>query len=385
MSDDGTLHSEVGASGAHRWMLCPGSVTLSRGLPNPSSEFAEEGTRAHELGEAILSGLELIDIVNRTPEDQEMIDYVSEYTNFVLEELNRCQVKQTEKIVLHVEAEVNLHDIDERMFGTQDAMFYCAAEGTLYVFDLKYGKGIEVDVEDNPQLMYYALASWTTCFASKVVLTIVQPRTDGQSIKRVTYSYADMMRFSRELEVAINRVDAEPETYVPGPKQCKWCIASAVCPALSKTFSDTTQLQPQNPLVESDTPTVVDMTPERLGTIYANIPMLKKWLEDVDTHCVELSKAGVTIPGTKLVQQRKHRVFKNPKAAKNALLKAGYREKDIEASKLITPAQLEKLGVPKKEVAKLTITPVGKPVLARENDKRPALDIGSLGFKNEES
>jgi hypothetical protein len=376
------LHSEVGASGAHRWMKCPGSVALSRGMPNPSSPFAEEGTRAHELGEKILLGAS---ILPPTSEDaKEMLAYTHVYTNFVLGELNRCQAKQASTIPLQVEEEISLTSIDERMFGTVDAMFYCASEGTLYVFDLKYGKGIEVDVEDNPQLMYYALAGWTTCFASKVILTIVQPRTDGQAIKRVTYMYNDMMAFAKKLENAIEAINETPDSYIPGISQCRWCIASAVCPALSTKFTAVTTIDPKVPAEEANFPVVGKLTPEELSVVYANTSLFKKWLDDVNKTCVELTKAGVHIPNTKLVEQRKHRVFKNPKTAIKTLVKKGFSIESITTSKLITPAQLEKLGVEKGVINTLTITPKGVPVLAHESDKRPAMEIDSAGFTNTE-
>lgn len=368
LGNEEETHSSLGPSAAHRWMECPGSVTLSEGIPNTTSEHAEEGTRAHELGEYILHNRdEKIEI----EADAEMLTYVREYTNFVLGELNRCQTKQAGAIPLQIEEVVTLFDIDERLFGTVDAMFYSAQEGTLYVFDLKYGKGIEVDVDNNAQLMYYALAGWSTCFANKVVLTIVQPRIEGvPAVKRVSYSTEDMNLFAERLKRAIYRVDNEPTTYNPGPKQCQWCLASAICPAMLSKFTDVTTVQPEGELSKTGLPSIKEMTPERLGDIYSNASMLRKWLDDVGKRCADLKKDGVDVPNTKMVRQRKNRVIKDPKAAKALLIKKGYRVRDIEKTTMISPTQLEALGVPDKVMSQIVFSPKGKLVLAPISDKR---------------
>jgi hypothetical protein len=378
------LHSELGASGAHRWMLCPGSVELSKGLPNPSSPFAEEGTKAHELAETILLGAisDEPNEINVIPEDtdKEMYLYVKEYTNFVLGELNRCQAKQKLKIELQVEVKITLEEIHKDMFGTVDAMFYSAAEGTLYVFDLKYGKGLEVETEDNPQLLYYALGGWNTCYANKVCLSIVQPRIEGETIKRVNYSADYMLNFTDKLREAVKRVEEQKTTYIPGEKQCQWCLAASICPEKIKQFSSVTTIEPHYELTESNLPNIDNLTIMELSTIYNNSKMLKKWLDDVKDMCTELLKKGENVPKCKLVEQRKNRVFANPKDAEAELRANGFKVKDIKTSKLKSPAQLEKLGVDKKLINELTFTPKGDLVIANQSDRRKPIKIENLTF-----
>ena len=41
-----TNHVELSASGAHRWMNCPGSIKLSRQVPDKRSVYAAEGSVA---------------------------------------------------------------------------------------------------------------------------------------------------------------------------------------------------------------------------------------------------------------------------------------------------------------------------------------------------
>lgn len=49
-----SAHAVRNASGAKRWMNCPGSINMEHGRPNNSSDAARLGTAAHALGEACL-------------------------------------------------------------------------------------------------------------------------------------------------------------------------------------------------------------------------------------------------------------------------------------------------------------------------------------------
>jgi len=52
MSDHSSRdHALLSASGAHRWLKCPGSARLEDKFEDTASEFAAEGTLAHEIAE----------------------------------------------------------------------------------------------------------------------------------------------------------------------------------------------------------------------------------------------------------------------------------------------------------------------------------------------
>jgi hypothetical protein len=76
-------HAKLSPSGAERWMTCPGSIVLSEGMPNPDSTFAAEGTKAHELAECWLKGVNPTDKWFLTPEAGQMRDYVNMYVSYV--------------------------------------------------------------------------------------------------------------------------------------------------------------------------------------------------------------------------------------------------------------------------------------------------------------
>ena len=48
------IHAVLSASGSHRWLACPPSAKLEQQYKEETSEFAAEGTLAHELGEISL-------------------------------------------------------------------------------------------------------------------------------------------------------------------------------------------------------------------------------------------------------------------------------------------------------------------------------------------
>ena len=131
-------HSEIGASSMSRWSVCPASVRLSRGIEKTTSEYAEEGTRAHELAETILSH-RLYNI-----EDQEMYDAVIVYVNYITELQKGCSC-------YGIEEKFDLNAIFPGLFGTCDSWVFNSETSTLHVIDYKHGQGIAVEATDNKQ------------------------------------------------------------------------------------------------------------------------------------------------------------------------------------------------------------------------------------------
>jgi hypothetical protein len=170
-------HSRFSASGSAKWFLCAGSIEAESGLPNKSSIYADEGTAAHELAEICLTmgerasswvGKQLPDN-NAVTVTQEMADYVQVYVDYV----------KSKKGMVLVEQYVDFSHVAPDGFGTCDALVM--GNDTLHVIDLKYGKGVRVDAENNTQALLYAIGaisnhSWMAF--KTIVITIVQPRLD---------------------------------------------------------------------------------------------------------------------------------------------------------------------------------------------------------------
>jgi len=185
-------HSNLGASGAERWFNCSGSVELQKGIPSVSSEAAKEGTLAHELAEQMLR--------HQVPDastDKNMHEAVWVYTDYVkragwdkcierYRKIRPVPPLSIERPVLYVEQQFDLSFIHEGMFGTNDACILDSTTGHLEIIDYKHGEGKYVEVENNLQLLYYALGAYhnfkkqiSNISFYSITLTIVQPRFKG--------------------------------------------------------------------------------------------------------------------------------------------------------------------------------------------------------------
>jgi hypothetical protein len=190
-------HASLGASNAHRWLECSGSVKAEQGFENKSSSFAYEGTCAHELSElALLHDKEPSDWIGKPLVensewivDEDMAQHVTTYTDYVR------QVAQGADDVL-IEQRVSYADWVDGGFGTADAVVIKG--DSIYVCDLKYGKGVQVDAENNPQGMLYALGAYAEFgFISDfktVHISIVQPRLDH--ISEWSISVKDLLKWA---------------------------------------------------------------------------------------------------------------------------------------------------------------------------------------------
>src|SRR5688572_26035532 len=117
-------HAALGASAAHRWMSCPGSVRLAAGIEAPASTYAEEGAVAHTLTEICLEdGIDALALIGRELNGHivhaEMADSVQVYLDAVRAELGPDDLLLVEQ---HFSLD-RLHPPGE-MFGTADAVIY---------------------------------------------------------------------------------------------------------------------------------------------------------------------------------------------------------------------------------------------------------------------
>lgn len=253
-------HALCSASGADRWLNCPGTLALSQGLPEPeASPYAAEGTRAHELAERILRHWEANDRTLNTawvdalrPEyaDTEfdtgdgrrwgMVDYAMTYVNLCLEQVagfdGKPAVKIEHRLVL---------DQELGMFGTLDFVASGVRKGawTGMVVDLKYGKGKRVKVEDNPQLAYYAVALKRNSKKplEQVKAVVVQPRL-AQFYSELWYAGWELEEWERKLKAGAEKavrqlMGIEPRELKRGG-WCWFCPAKAVCPEMDKARNE---------------------------------------------------------------------------------------------------------------------------------------------------
>lgn len=375
-----TLHAKLGASNAHRWLHCSGSVKAEQGYDNKSSPFAIEGTAAHELGElALIAGAEPSDWIGRPliensewVVDEDMAHHVTTYTDYV---------RQASMGADNVEYEqrVSYADWVPEGFGTADVVILKG--DTIHVCDLKYGKGVQVDAENNPQGMLYALGAYAEFgFVSDfktVKISIIQPRLDH--ISEWSISVKDLLKWaewvSQRAEIALSP-DAER---TPGEKQCRFCNAKATCPALMKYTEDIIMADFDD---LDDMPSPDKLTDNQLRKVLEHKGLIEGWLTSVETVVQERLESGHGFDGFKLVEGRSLRQWESTDAAETVLADLlGDKRYSI---KLLSPAQAEKM-VPKDQRKRLEVAivkPAGKPTMVRESDKRPAINLTNTDFED---
>lgn len=349
-------HAKLSPSSSDRWMTCPASIRLSEGMPNKSSAFAEEGTRAHALAEQILCG-EFID-----PSDIEdgMLDNVLIYVDHI-----KDLVDTTEGDLM---IEVRVH-VNEDIYGTADAIVWSENSKTLYVRDLKYGAGLAVEVLDNTQLKIYALAALLTTGkkADVIDLGIVQPRcphADGP-IRTLQYDAIELIDFWSDILEAAEKTKLIDSPIVAG-EHCRFCPAAPVCPEIKSKA----QLAARNVFSVGN---VYD--PKELSKMLDWLPVLEGWIKNVREFAYQEAEAGNTPPNYKLVEKRATRRWRVEETAQAELVKVLGDE--IFDKKFKSPAQIEKLldKTQKGLVTELTMKESSGHTLVHEDDSRQAVRV----------
>lgn len=372
-------HALLSASGAYRWMACTPSARLEEKFPEDkdASIYAQEGTFAHELSELeIKFSLDKINDLQYHKEKSEKI--ASEFFTDEMEE-------ETEKYVLHVVgaateaikadrfAEIIIEDrfdltrwIPEG-FGSNDAVII--AGDTLKVIDLKYGKGIKVKADHNPQLMLYALGALEKhgiLFGiERVEMTIVQPRLN--SISTWEISADELLKWGEEIvkPTAAKAFKGEGE-FKPGD-HCQFCKASIRCKALAQHNLELVKYEFRDPDLLED---------EELLEVFDKGPALIKWANKIEAYVLEEAIKGKVWPGYKMVEGRSVRQITDEEKAAAALYAAGFEDAKIYTRKLKGITDLTKLlGKTEFEavLGPYVHKPAGKPTLAPNDDPRPEI------------
>lgn len=214
-----TAHALFSPSAAHRWSSCSASLALSAMLPATTSVYAEEGTQAHELAAQILLG-------QQWDADSEMLGFVLAYTDAVQRDVR-------EEDTLFVETRVDFGTLlgAEGNFGTVDALILKPDTKTVCVHDLKYGRGVVVDAEDNDQLALYALGAYAMFGGfmdiETVEMSIHQPRRDAVSTWVVPVDV--LLARAEKYSAVMKEFQSGVLRFAPSVKACRFCPALATC------------------------------------------------------------------------------------------------------------------------------------------------------------
>lgn len=414
-------HSYWSASKFESLMLCPGKIVLEDGAPDNTNAYAAEGTAAHQvltwalqeerpaaayIGRQIHldsrgKPCEPADAVYAYAVDDEMAEHVQVCIDYVND------LRGDDGVVfadIRVNYSTYLDVAEDTAWGTADVIIARGAE--LIVVDFKYGRGVEVDAEKNPQMSLYglgALQAYQGLVADfeRVRMAISQPRVK-RAPSEWDCSVEELEAWGRSTarsavascQIATQtRIDAAwQEAFLrPAEKACKFCKAKATCPALRAEVASTVNTFGATPATPDEFAEIETATAEALkhadeawlSAALSKVDLIEDWCKAVRAETERRLLKGDQVPGYKLVQGKKgNRAWSKPDDVE-ALLKAmRLKEAEMYDFKLISPTTAEKLHKagtigPRQwpKVQALITQSEGKPHVAPESDSRPALVV----------
>ena len=377
-------HALLSPSSAHRWLHCTVSPRLEEQEADRDSIYAQEGTLAHAycarrlkqyLGQPTDEEDREISELSEL-HDGAMDEHVDEYAATVIGKYEEAR-KRTPDARLLVETRLDFSEWVPEAFGTSDAVII--ADGGMEVIDFKYGRGVQVSAEHNPQMMIYALGAYRLFdfeYGIRVIrMTIIQPRLGNVSEWEVT---------SRELLHWANSVLRQKASLAwegkglqePGD-WCRFCKVRPKCKELAR-MSISAHQRYNDPRLISREDLERDVLPR--------LAVIKAWAADVEEMALQRALSGERFDGWKVVEGRSVRKITDMAAVASVLHGAGYAEESyLRPQELRTITDLEKT-IGRKRFGELcgayVVKPTGKPALVPESDKRPPLNSAEEDFRD---
>ena len=379
-------HARLSASGAHRWMNCPGSVRLEKDYPDKSSSYAEEGTLAHEFVEAKVKHLAgqltekgLNNVIGRLRKKPLYSPEMEEHSDGYLDLIVRIRESLNGPIRPSAETKVDLKDWIPDGFGTCDTII--SDNDTLVIVDFKYGQGVRVDAPNNPQLRLYALGAYqlfSGVFDFKRVRTyIYQPRINHTSSEELPIE--ELLKFG-ELVKTKALETLKPDAPCIAGDWCKFCKAGNECRARAKMVIDMAGFTAaSNDKLELN----------EYKDLIAKAELVKDWLSTAKEFVFNKILGGEKVPGFKVVEGRSVRTWTDADAAFRFIVDNKLAEEALlYEKKPISLTAVEKLVGKKPFAEKLQSfvhKPKGQPTLVDEADSRPSFDVVLNAFGPAES
>lgn len=372
-------HARFSPSSGKRYLSCPPSLRLEEQFEDEQSPYAAEGSAGHAMAEYLINK-HLKKRTRRPTSDyytEELMEAVEEYSSYCIEQIEQARAACGSPLI-SVEQKVSLEEHIEGCFGTADMVI--ATDGKLQIIDLKLGKGVVVDAEENIQLMIYgqgALDMVSVLYdISTVELTIVQPRLEHFSTWEI--SADDLRKWTAEvLEPGAKMALAGEGEYKAGD-HCRFCRARFKCRARAGEYLKLAQAEFAEPPLMSD---------EEIAEVLKKADALKRWAEEIYTYAQNEAVVNhKEWPGFKLVLGRSNRKYTDEADAAEAAKQAGYT--DIYKQSLIGITEMEKLMGKKKFneiLGNYVYKPDGKVTLVPDSDKREAVRTATAeaDFKEE--
>ncbi|MCI9379302.1 MAG: DUF2800 domain-containing protein [Eubacterium sp.] len=368
-------HALLSASASHRWLNCPPSALLCARLEDRASLYAQQGTDAHSLCEYKVGKALGRKMKNPSESlksfDAEMDNCTDKYRNYVLEQLKHAKRLCPDPQVL-IEEHLDFSRWVPDGFGTGDCVIVSDKE--LHVIDFKYGVGVLVDAEDNPQMRCYALGALDNYDGiydiETVKMTIFQPRRDN--ISTAVIEKGELLAWAEDTLAPTAKLAYEGGGEFKAGNHCQFCKAKASCRKRAEYNLEMARYDFAMPDM---------LEPSEIAAILPRIDELVSWAGDIKDYALQQALSGIKYDGFKVVEGRSVRRFTDDEAVASAVQGAGFEP--YEKKLLGITAMTSLLGKKKFDelLGGLTMKPPGKPALVPEKDKRPAINTATDDFK----
>jgi hypothetical protein len=369
-------HALLSASSCHRWLQCPPSAKRCASVPDQSSEYARQGTAAHELCQYKVEHA----LGRNTRDPTEDLDYFDEemdrcsdqYCSYVMEQVEEAK-KHCADPAVFVEQRLDFSRWVPEGFGTGDCVI--VADELLQIIDYKHGLGILVNAEMNPQMMCYALGAVEMFDGiydiENIRMTIFQPRRDNISTFEI--SKTDLLKWADEVLAPAARLAYKGEGEYKAGDHCQFCAVKATCRKRAEYNLELAKYDFQMP---------PDLSDDEIDMVLMKADELVSWANDIKEYALQQALSGTEYPDFKVVASRSVTKYTDEEAVAETVKKLGYEP--YERKLLGITAMKSLLGKKQFEEAlgSLTYKPPGKPTLVPKSDKRPALDSAKTDFEN---
>jgi hypothetical protein len=350
-------------------------MSLETLLPDAGSTYAAEGTLAHSFAELRIrkyfeKGMKPSKYkaeVKRLQEHElyqkEMDDHIETYYDYIAKRYHEYSAPHAV-----VEKRVDFSHIVPEGFGTADCIMIGGE--LLTVVDFKYGRGVPVSGERNPQMMLYALGAlraYELLYSIQTVsMAIVQPRLN--TISECTLPVDELKAWGESIRETAQAAFEGRGAYVPG-EWCRFCRAKALCRRRTEYY------------MRQPAPASELRTDDEVGRALWTAKELAKWAADLEEYAFAELQKGRAIPGWKLVAGRSNRTWTDEVKAFAQIVSSGVDEAALYVKKPIPLTEVEKL-LGKKTFGELlsgyVTKPPGKPTLAPDEDPRKTIQESDL-------
>ena len=375
MAHENRTHAVLSASSSKRWLNCTPSAKLNAEIPDITTEYAKEGTDAHELAEYKVNQLLGIKADNPTENldyyNQEMEDCTDRYAQYIAE-----QMSQYSSPVVMVEQRLDFSRYVPGGFGTGDCII--VADDVLTIIDFKYGKGIAVEAEYNPQMMLYALGALEMFSIlydiNEVKMVIFQPRIEN--ISEFSMPVSDLLNWAKNELRPKAELAAKGEGEFCAGEHCRFCKVKATCRKRAEYNLAIAKYDfaPPDMLEDSE----IEMILERADALIA-------WAADVKEYALSEALKGRKWNGYKVVEGRSNRKYTDEKMVAAVVKEAG--KDPYSEPKILGITEMTKMLGGKKKfdelLSRYVCKPQGKTTLVPESDKRKEWSSAENDFQED--